>query len=100
MVNVRQSMLVTISAGNTLTLSTLGKSFSRRHIKLFSYFAQKSGFDISMETICMNYQILISGENKKSIINLSSGVLAQRVVKFKSNCMVKQAGLGKQFANV
>ena len=30
-----------------LKLSTLGKIFSRRHIELFPYFHQKTGFDIS-----------------------------------------------------
>ena len=36
-----------------------------------------------METICMKYQILFSGKNKKNIINLSSAKLAQKVVKVK-----------------
>ena len=37
-----------------------------------------------LETICMKYQILFSGENKKNkITNLSSAELAQRVVKVK-----------------
>ena len=43
-----------------LTLSTLGKNFTKRHIDFFSYFSQKT-----METICMKCQILFSGKNKK-----------------------------------
>ena len=49
-----------ISQGEALlTLNTLGKIFSRRHIEIvFSYFPQKTGFDIScrlspIETLCM-----------------------------------------------
>ena len=34
-----------------------------------------------METICMKYQILLSGKNKKNITNLLSAELAQRLVK-------------------
>ena len=34
-----------------------------------------------LETICMNCQILFSGENKKNIIKVSSAEFAQRVVK-------------------
>ena len=64
-------------------LSTQGKIFSRPH---FSYFFQKTGFDIScklshMETICMKCQSLFSWKNKKNITILSSAELAQRVVK-------------------
>ena len=35
-----------------------------------------------METVCIKYQILFSGKNKKNI-NLSSAELAQRTVKVK-----------------
>ena len=56
-------------------------------LKYFSYFSQKTGFDISCklskETICMKCQIQFSGKNKKNIINLSSAENAQRVVKVK-----------------
>ena len=46
---------------------------------------EKIGFDIScklspQETICMKYQSLFSVENKKNMINLSSGNFFQRVV--------------------
>ena len=34
--------------GEFLMLSTLGKIFSRQHFEIFSYFSQKSGFDISI----------------------------------------------------
>ena len=37
-------------------------------------------YQILLETICMNYQILFPGENKKNIINLSSAELAKREV--------------------
>ena len=52
-------------------------------LKYFSYFSQKTGFDITyilspmalspMEMICMKCQNLFSGKNKKTIINLLSG---------------------------
>ena len=51
-----------------LTLSTLDKTFSRRHFEIFSYFSKKTGLDIScklsppMETICMKWQSLFSGK--------------------------------------
>ena len=40
-------------------------------LQYFSYFSQKSGFDISfkLEAICMNFQIMFSRINKKNIIN-------------------------------
>ena len=52
-------------------------------LKYFSYFSQETGFVMSykLETVCMKCQILLSGENKKNIIKLSSAHLAQRVVK-------------------
>ena len=42
-------------------------------LEYFSYFSQKTGFDITcklspMETICMQCQNLFSGKNKKNII--------------------------------
>ena len=68
-----------------LPLSTLGKIFKRQYTEIFfSYFPQKTGFDISpMETICMKYQTMFSGKNKKNIINLSSAEFSYRVVKVK-----------------
>ena len=79
--------------GWVLTLSTLGKIFSRWHFEIFfSYFSQKTGFDIScklcrMETICMKCQILFSGKNKKNITNLSSAKLIKRVLKVKGKTL-------------
>ena len=68
------------------------KFFSRRHIGIFLFFlfSPKTGFDNSCklsptETICTKCQILLSGKNKKTMINLSSAELAHRVVKVKSN---------------
>ena len=63
----------------TITLSTLGKIFSRRHIEIFLYFSE-TGFDIScclsqMETICMKCSILYSGKNKIKKYQLSSAEL-------------------------
>ena len=71
-------------------LSTQSKIFSRQNTE-FSYFSQKTGFDVScklclMGMIGMKCQILFSWEN---IINSSSAELAQRVVKVKT-CEVLQ----------
>ena len=65
-----------------LTLSTLDKIFSGGHSEIFSYFSQKTGFDIScklsqLEMICMKCQIRFFWEN------FSSAQFAQRVVKLK-----------------
>ena len=57
-------------------------------VRYFSYFAQKTGFDISyklssLETIFTKYQNWFSGKSKKNIINLSPAEFAQRVVNSK-----------------
>ena len=68
-----------------------GKKISADDIlKYFSYFSQKIDFDISCklslkETICMKYQSLLSGKNKKNIISLSSAELAHRLIKVKEH---------------
>ena len=55
-----------------LTLSILGKHFSRQHFeRLFSCFSQKIGFDVlcklsSVETVCMKPQILYSEKKKQT----------------------------------
>ena len=41
-----------------------------------------------MATICMKYQILFSGKNKKNIMSLLSAELAQRVMKVNQCNMV------------
>ena len=69
-------------------LCTLGKNSADNILKYFSYFYQKTGFDIScklspVETICMKCQSLFSEKDKKNVINLSSAESAQRVVKVK-----------------
>ena len=84
-----------------LCFSTLGKIFSRWYFSYFSYFSQKTGFDIlcklsPIKTICMKCQILFSGENKKTIINLSSAELAQRMVKVKNWSWHQHQGGGSQ----
>ena len=63
-------------------------------LKYFSYFLQKKGFDIScklspVETICMKCQILFSGKNKKTVTNLLSAEIAQRVVKQYENTPIQ-----------
>ena len=52
-------------------------------LKYFSYFSQKTDFDISspMETICMKYQTCFLGKKIKNITNLLSAEFAKRVVK-------------------
>ena len=62
-----------------LTLSTLGKIFSRRQTEIYFILSQKTGFDIScdvslMEIICMKCQNLFSGKNKTKI-SLTSRLL-------------------------
>ena len=54
-------------------------------MKYFSYFFQKTCFDIScklsaLETICMKCQNLFCGKSKKNIISLSSAEFVQRQV--------------------
>ena len=66
---------------SVLTLRTLGKNFSRQHLK-FLIFPQEIGFNIScklspLETICMKCQNLFPVKN---IINLSSAEHTHRVV--------------------
>ena len=51
---------------------------------MFFFISSKTGFDISVETICLKRQILFSGKNKKNLVNLLSAELAQRVVKVNS----------------
>ena len=54
-------------------------------VLFFSYFSQKTGFDIScklspLETICMNCQSLFSGKNKKKkYFKMSSADILPRV---------------------
>ena len=71
-------------------------------MKCFSYFPQKTGFDIScklspMETICIKCQIMFSGKNKKNVIILSSAELAQRVVKVKQLVTARMSISNKYF---
>ena len=93
--NKKKKKIKMSSATVTVVISTLINTalwvkFSADDIlKYFSYFPQKTGYDISCklspkETICMKCQILFSEKNKKNIINLSSAKNAQRVVKVKS----------------
>ena len=66
----------------------LGKIFSRRHFANFSHVSQRTGFDMTCtlalkKTISMIYQSMLSGQNSKNIINLSSAEVFKRVVEFK-----------------
>ena len=70
---------------DTLTLSTIGKIFSRRHIEiLFSYFSQKTGFDTPCTFIANgdNWHKMTNSGKIRKITNLKSAELAQRVGKF------------------
>ena len=76
---------------SSLTLRTLGKIFSGRHIDIFSYFPHKTSFDVScklspLETICMKCQNLFSRKNKKKNHQLMCHLLtlAQRVIMVKA----------------
>ena len=67
-----------------LTLSSLGKHFSRRHFETFFIFfprKQVLTFHANKETICMKSQSLFSRKSKKKLINLSSAEYVQRAVK-------------------
>ena len=59
------------SAGQGLTFTTLlatGNSAVDKSV-IFSHFSQKIGLDISCKlSICMKYQNLFSGNNKKKIL--------------------------------
>ena len=71
---------------DSLTLSTLGKFFSRRHFEFFSYFPRKQ--DVTFHGNYLNGDNFhemssLSGKNNKTITNLLSAELAQRVVKVK-----------------
>ena len=80
---------ISFSEGNGITilmLSMLGKIFSRRHWKYFSYFSQKIGFEISCKSgnnFAWALKYLYYGWNEENIIDLSSAEFAQRVVKVK-----------------
>ena len=62
---------------NTFMLSMLGKNFNTQILKYL--FSQKAEFDIScklspQETICMKFQILLSGKKKQKTKNNLSPV--------------------------
>ena len=91
----------------------LGKRFSRRHFKIFFLIFPRYKFVISCklspeETICTECQTLFSGKVIIIIIkiaqNLSSAVLAQRMVKFNSFVLyglflLSQIGVGSKPGN-
>ena len=72
-----------------LTLSTLGKIFSRQHFEIFFSFFPRNQ-DLTFHANCLQGDNLhemsdpVYVKNKKNIINLSSAENAQRVVKVKS----------------
>ena len=51
--NLSPQISVTMNSGYVLTLSTLGKTFSRRDFEtfVFSYFSKKTKFDILMQIV-------------------------------------------------
>ena len=55
-----------------------------------TYFLEKNKKIYLKETICLKYQNLFSGQNKETIISLSSAELAQRVMKVKYEKKKKQ----------
>ena len=73
-----------------LTLSMLGKYFSRQHL-VFLFFSKKNRRRNIMqivsynETICIKCQSLFSGRSKKNIVNLPSAELAQRHAVFQAS---------------
>ena len=64
-----------------LTLSTLGKIFSRRHFEIFSLFFSKNRIRHFKSCSLGKIRKMFSGKNKKNIINLPSAENAHRVVK-------------------
>ena len=70
-----------------LTLSTLGKIFSRRHFDIFFLFFPENRIwhFMQRDSFCIKCKILFFFflKNKKNIVNLSSAENAQRVVKVK-----------------
>ena len=66
----------------SLTLSVLGKIFSRRHFEIFFLFSKKTGFKVSCNGDNLHVMSKpVFWENKKDIINMSSSEFGQRVVK-------------------
>ena len=63
-----------------VTLSTLGKIFSRRHTEIL--FPRKKHL-FPFETLFLKCQILFSEKNKENIINLLPADLAKGMVKVK-----------------
>ena len=59
-----------------VTLSTLGKFFSRRHIDFFFYFSQKTGFDISCKLVSIGVTL--------SVFFFPFGILKRKVL---GNCI-------------
>ena len=62
-----------------LTLSILGSFSANDILQYFSYSLKKKG--LALKTICMKFQVMISGKNKKNMFSLSSAELAQKTVK-------------------
>ena len=87
-----------------LAHSHLGKNSADDFLKYFSYFSQKTGFDIScklspMEIFYMKCQILFFGKNKKNVINLSSAELAKTLLKGNYPYYTEIASLSVDFSS-
>ena len=99
--NCTNSTLINSTINNSLTLSILGKNFSRQHFEIFCFFFLENrilGFDNSCklspeETICMNCHILFSGKNKKNLISLPSAESAHNLVSVKCYSQLKSSFL-------
>ena len=88
-----------MDSGILLMLSLLGKTFSRHHCKILLFF-QKIGVKVSyksspMEAICINYQSLISWQNKTHFVSLSTAEFAQRVVIAKLKQQYSSDGISR-----
>ena len=71
-----------------LTLNMLRKMSAEDIKKIYFFFLQKTGFDISyklyLETVCMKRQSLFSGKKIELIMNFSSAQFAHIVVRVTS----------------
>ena len=89
-----QSLFTKSRRALLLHIELLGKKEEYRNVLFFFIFSWKVGFDISCklypsETICMKYQVLFYGKNKKKI-SLSSAESADSMVSNNSQMPVRK----------
>ena len=83
--SVRLSLsLLEMASAICISVFQSGASVSFGLISSFSYFSQKTGFDISCK-FCMKCQILFSGKNKKNISLCSLLKILSRVLSFRKS---------------